>query len=97
METIPFGSWLKKVRHDIELKVDSHNAVKDEEIEASLRVNPAVKLLDFYEEMLRTQGRPANKLEIQETERSSAKFRALEGIKAEWVCKWVREWVASLE
>lgn len=97
LETIPFDSWLKKVRHNIEQKVDGRNALKDDEIEAFLRVNPAVKLLDFYEEVMRTQGRPANKLEIRETERSSAKLRALEGVKAEWIWKWVREWVASLE
>lgn len=47
--------------------------------------------------MLRTEGAPVNKLEIKETEKSSAKLSAVEGVKAEWIQKWVREWVVSME
>lgn len=97
LETVPFDAWLGKVRNDMELEADSHRALKDGELEALLRLNPAVKLLSFYEEMLGTEKGAPNRLEIKETARSSAKLRALEGIKTEWIQKWVREWIASME
>ncbi len=96
LETVPFDSWLEKVRHDIELKADSHTALKDGDFEAFLRVNPAVKLLDFYGQVLGSKEAPANRLEMKETMMSSAKLRAMEGIKAEWIHKWVQEWITSM-
>lgn len=96
LETVFFDSWLKKVRHDMELKADSHNALKDGDLEAFLRLNPAVKLLDFYEQILGSKEARVNRLEMKETMMSSAKLRAMEGIKAEWIHKWVQEWVTSM-
>lgn len=54
LETVSPDVWLAKVRREIDLAAGSHQALKDGEIEAFLRVNPAVKLLGFYEEVLRT-------------------------------------------
>lgn len=96
LETLPPDVWLAKVRTEIELAAGSHQALKDGEIETFLRVNPAVKLLGFYEEMLGAKAEQGNVLEIKETERSSAKLRKLEGIKMDWIQKWVREWVESM-
>lgn len=96
LETVPIDLWLGKVRKDIEAMAGTRNARKDEELEAFLQVNPAVKLLGFYEEVLGSKMGRANELEIKKTERSSAKLRALEGIKADWIQKWIREWIASI-
>ena len=96
LKAITLSSWLAKVRKDIESTAGSHNALKDEEdLAAYLRANPAVKLLSFYEEAL-SGDKDSNELDIQETLRRSAKLRALESIKPEWIHKWVREWLASM-
>lgn len=71
--------------------------MKDGEIEASLRVNPAVKLLGFYEEVLGPKAEQGNVLEIKVTERTSAKLQTVEDIKADWIQNWVREWVTSMQ
>lgn len=95
--TVSPDIWLAKVRQEIELAAGSHQALKDGEIEAFLRVNPAVKLLDFYEDVLSARTEQSNILEIKETGMSSAKLRTLGAIQEDWIKKWVGEWVASME
>ncbi|KAL9117654.1 MAG: hypothetical protein Q9187_005810 [Circinaria calcarea] len=95
LEVIPLRSWIDRVRQDSEFRAGTHVALADGALEAYLLVNPAVKLLGFYESLCREEGR-ANELETEKTERRSSKLRALEGgIKSEWVRKWVREWIAA--
>lgn len=93
LSTVPPDIWLGKIRQEIESTAATGHKLHDGDLDAFLRVNPAVKLLDFYEEMLRAGTGPGNVLAIGETERRSARLRALEGIKAEWVGKWVGEWM----
>ena len=95
LETISIESWLGRVRKDIQTAAGSSNALKDGDLETSLRNNPAVKLLDFYEDVLGSKDAPGNELEVKETLRRSARFRGLESVKAEWVRKWVREWMST--
>lgn len=100
LEVISMDAWLKRIRKDMEALAGSSSVLKgsndvlrDKELEAFLQVNPAVKLLGFYKEVLGGKGEAGNRLEIKETMKSSAKLRAVEGVKAEWVRKWVWEWV----
>jgi len=95
LQIISLESWLQKVREDIEMAARSPNGQVDGELEASLKLNPAVKLLDFYDEVLGSKGEPGNDLEIRETMKVSGRLRALDSINAEWVRKWVREWMNS--
>ncbi|MCJ1466280.1 hypothetical protein MMC07_004899 [Pseudocyphellaria aurata] len=95
--TVSPDVWLTKVREEIEAAAGSRQALKDGEIEAFLRVNPAVKLIGFYEDLFITKAEQGNVLEIEETERSSAKLHTLEGLKVDWIQKWVQEWVASIQ
>lgn len=77
--------------------VGSHDTLKNEDLAAFLEVNPAVKLLGFYEEALGARKEPGNELEIRETLRRSARLRDVQGIKPDWIRKWVREWLVSME
>ena len=95
IEIISLESWLQRVRKDIEVAARSSTSQTDGELEASLKLNPAVKLLDFYDEVLGSKEEPGNELEISETLKKSGKLRALESINAEWVRKWLREWMNS--
>ena len=95
LETISIESWFGRVRKSIETAAGSSNALKDRDLEISLRNNPAVKLLDFYEDVLGSKDAPSNEFEVKETLGRSARFRDLESIKAEWVRKWVREWMST--
>lgn len=77
--------WLEKGRRNIESTAGSQGALKDGELEGFLEVDLVVKVLSFYEEMLRNGGGPVNTLETKVMEARSAKVRALEGTKADWI------------
>jgi len=94
LDVIPMEAWIRKVRADMESMANSANYFQDSVLKALLRANPAVKLLDFYEQVLGTKEGPQNQLAMDQTTRTSAKLRAVEGVKADWVRKWVGEWVA---
>ena len=105
LETVSLYSWLAKVRQDMESIVNGRlDALEGEGVlDSLLRVNPAIKLLGFYEGLLdavvekQDSGSVRNRLEITKTQKISEKFRALEGIREEWVRKWVREWIAGVD
>lgn len=64
----------------------------DRDLEAALQLNPAVKLLAFYQDVLSSStnkvGVPKNnELETRETVGKSMKLSALEAIKTEWLQK----------
>jgi thioester reductase-like protein len=89
---IPLKEWIARVRNDIEGSAGGAKKLKDGEMEDLLRVNPAAKLLDFYEGFLGTGQEVSNKLAGQKTLQASTRLQALETIKEEWIRKWVREW-----
>ena len=102
VETVPLDTWLRKVRGDIESKNnDSVNKNKDggkSDLETRLKLNPAVKLLAFYEELL-SKGCKGGKgdlpeLEIIKTTEASPKLRNLEEIQPEWMQRWIQGWLA---
>ena len=89
IEIIPLASWLEKVRQDSEAASGAQS-----QLEAYLSRNPAVKLLDFYQTLLDTSNYQGSELEIDRTLATSEKMRALGSINAEWIGKWVQEWMA---
>ena len=98
--TIPLASWLQRVRKDMETTAGSHknnnSTLADSDLETLLRKNPAVKLLAFYEDVLGSQEGAGKSWEMRETMERSQKVRELEGVRAEWVSKWVREWFSGI-
>lgn len=89
IETISLAAWLQRVRKSSE---SAGNTAKERDLDQHLKLNPALKLLDFYEDVLASQER-GNVLLIDEAEKQSATLAALSGVKEEWVRKWVREWL----
>ena len=85
IDTVSLQIWLDKVRADAE-------AAGSAKVEAMLRLNPAAKLLEVYTKFAKDE----KKLEIEtlKTEEASSKMRAIEGIKSEWIERWVRAWLA---
>lgn len=67
----------------------------DRDLEAALQLNPAVKLLAFYQGVLSSSTNKVgvvsspknNELETRETVGKSMKLSALEAIKTEWLQK----------
>ena len=88
IDTVPFQEWLAKVRRNAE-------AADSADVEAMLKVNPAAKLLGFYEK-LAEDGKSVD-FETWRTEAASSRLRAIEELKPEWMERWVRAWLADDE
>ncbi|KAH8706029.1 hypothetical protein BGW36DRAFT_21546 [Talaromyces proteolyticus] len=86
IKTIPLADWIQLVRSDIE------SASKDVDLQALLAVNPAAKLLDFFDDALNSQS-AGYSLEAAITAERSEKLRNVSAIKPEWIEKWVAEWL----
>lgn len=54
--------------------------------------NPAIKLLDFFEQLASTGEGDAVRFETANTLRVSAALQDLEAVKAEWMEGWMRQW-----
>lgn len=93
LETISLESWIEKVRKDMETTAGSHRTLRDGELQALLEKNPAVKLLGFYENLLAEKADTGNILDTKQTAEKSAKLQVVEGIKTEWIQKWIGEWM----
>ena len=85
IETVSLQIWLDKVRADAE-------AADSAKVEAMLRLNPAAKLLEVYTKFAKDEKNL--EFETVKTEKASSKMRAIEGIKSEWIERWVQAWLA---
>lgn len=90
LETIHLCEWIQRVRMNMEAACSGEGA-SEETLRMNLEKNPAAKLLDFFEEVASNRGHVV--LDTRNTARKSHKLRAIEGIKEEWIRKWVAEWM----
>ncbi|TGO49101.1 hypothetical protein BCON_0221g00130 [Botryotinia convoluta] len=93
IEVGPLDVWIAKVMQDVELKAGAGTVLKDGDLDKILKNNPAAKLLEFYGDVL-GGGEESNVLETEETKKASKALKDLEGVKMEWIAKWISEWVS---
>jgi len=91
IDLIPLETWIGRVKNDMETKAGPGTVLKEGDLEKILKVNPAIKLLEFYEDVLGGEGQ-RNILETKKAEGLSEKLRALDGVEREWMKKWLDEW-----
>ncbi|KAJ5591981.1 uncharacterized protein N7459_002350 [Penicillium hispanicum] len=91
VEMVSLASWVDRVRQDIE--VATGNATGETELQLLLEENPAAKLLEFFEEIASASPGPDNILDTQETAKVTKKMQAMDGVKNDWVKKWIVEWL----
>jgi thioester reductase-like protein/acyl-coenzyme A synthetase/AMP-(fatty) acid ligase/aryl carrier-like protein len=92
IDIIPAKSWLAKVRQDFELQSSGMSNGASEDLETLLRLNPAVKLLNFFSaSMADVEG--TNILSLEKTMAKSASSGAMDGVRVDWIHKWVSEWL----
>lgn len=78
---VPFAAWVKKLR-----ATSASSTVAQD-----FRVNPALKLLDFYEDLLNADSTPP-RLETVKTERECPLLTEVGPVKGDWMKKWIRQW-----
>ena len=83
LKTVPFQDWVQTVRRNMETMASSQTESKDIDLRPLLEVNPAVKLLDFYEQVLGSSQGQVSRFDITKTQALSKRLNALEGLKVE--------------
>lgn len=82
---VPLSTWVERVRVEAE-KLDGAAGLAE-----MLEVNPAIKLLGFYEGLLAGDG--LREVDGKRAMEGSEKLRGLNGLKSEWMEKWITGWV----
>lgn len=85
--SVPFTEWLQRLR--------SEAAANTGSLEDTLKVNPAIKLLPFYESLAKGGEWPT--VDTAHALKGSKQLQQLEGvgILPEWVESWVKGWVQN--
>ncbi|KAH8657579.1 putative linear gramicidin synthase subunit D [Tricladium varicosporioides] len=82
IEVISFQSWLQRIHADMESS--------DFEIEEGIKRNPAIKLLNTYESLLKEE--QVSEMATEKAQAASSKLRGCEAVNPEWVQKWCTSW-----
>ena len=88
--------WLENLRASASLlseKADSDNSGREKDIEALLRENPAIKLLDFYQNKLSKKS--VLKWDTDKAERASRKSRRAKAITPNTMMSWVQDLISE--
>lgn len=88
LETVPLSDWIQRVRKDMEA-AGGEEEVSDEMLQKRLERNPAAKLLDFFEAF--NSADTLRLLDTQNTAMKSRKLHDIDGVRADWIHKWVWE------
>ncbi|RDL33844.1 uncharacterized protein BP5553_08212 [Venustampulla echinocandica] len=87
VSTVSLDSWISRVKKDMK-KIDG---TEGSELETLLKVNPALKLVRFYEDAMRQQ---KVNWAMDKAKNASQALRGLEGVKGAWIKKWMKSWLA---
>lgn len=81
IKVVPFAAWIKRLRASSMSSADAQD----------FNVNPALKLLDFYEGLLGSEStRP--RLETVKTESECTLLTEVGPVTGDWMKKWIRQW-----
>jgi hypothetical protein len=85
IKVVSLTEWLNRLR----------DSAASAETQSILEQNPAVKLLDFYEQ-LASDSSGAKEFSIEKTIEVSKSLQDLSPIQPEWIQGWIRDWVSKL-
>ncbi|KAL3709184.1 hypothetical protein TMatcc_002974 [Talaromyces marneffei ATCC 18224] len=95
--------WIEKLKNCASEILEVAISSSDEQTEALLRANPALKLIDFFDGLFGSvdKGQYSNDThksawETSNAERKSGKLRHAEAIDGEMMERWTRQWCASI-
>lgn len=95
--------WIEKLKNCASEILKVAISSSDEQTEALLRANPALKLIDFFDGLFGSvdKGQYSNDThksawETSNAERKSGKLRHAEAIDGEMMERWTRQWCASI-
>ena len=113
LEVVSLQAWIEAVKRHGREHLREDAKLEDGEVEAYLRVNPALKLVGFYEGVLdddggegeertewddeRDTGMEEGRWALERSMEASKSLREMQGVKSKWVRKWVGEWMDAID
>jgi thioester reductase-like protein len=88
IEKVSISEWTQRVRRDIEIGSEKSD------LQALMERNPAAKLIEFFEGL--ASAGDDNLLDTQRTAEESRRLMEIPDVKAEWIRKWLGEWMDSV-
>lgn len=85
IKEVPFSTWVESVRKEARA-MDGTS-----QLERMLQVNPAVKLVGFYEGLMSGEG--VSQINGKKAAEASKLLGSLNGLEAEWLRRWINDWV----
>lgn len=85
IEEVPLSMWVSKLRREARM-IDGTS-----QLEVMLQVNPAVKLIDFYEGLMAGEG--LSNVDGKNAAEASASLRDLHGLSPQWLERWIEDWI----
>jgi thioester reductase-like protein/aryl carrier-like protein len=86
IKVVPLEAWLQIIRADVESATAG-------DMDAALKANPAVKLLNTFEKLAQEGKKP--RLETVKTESVSTTLKEVDAIKPEWIEIWCKQWLGT--
>lgn len=93
MELLGLSQWIARVRSDLDTFGGLGPTSDDVDLRDYLEKNPTAKLLDFWEDIATSMEEIPGILDTARTSHCSRKLHEVDGIKPEWIEKWIREWL----
>lgn len=93
LEVVTSSAWLARLRDSERENI--------EEADGAIAFNPAIKLLDFYQDGLwdQTESHSSQQavrlMDVKNALASSPALRSVQAVNREWMWKWADEWVAA--
>lgn len=93
VEIVPPTEWIEKLRISASEILKNASPTSDEQTEALLRANPALKLIDFFDGFFGSVDKDAA-WETSNAERASNNLRNAGAIDGNMMERWTRQWCA---
>jgi thioester reductase-like protein/aryl carrier-like protein len=89
LEVVSSSTWLERLEHSA--RRDSGYAEDDTTL--SVKLNPAIRLLDFYRHGLWGEGPAAEPMSVQCALSSSSQLRDMPAVQEDWMRQWAQSWL----
>jgi thioester reductase-like protein len=97
IQIVSSAEWISNLRTSASTLLTSNKDVSDETTDSSIRENPALKLIAFFDTRFGAngQGRVTRKWEYNRVERTSRNLRSAPAIDEIMMARWIGQWIES--
>lgn len=93
LEVVIPSVWLDRLKNSMDDVAEANSL----EMQNAARLNPAVRLFDFYRDSLWADDSTAHLMSIDRASEVSPSLRGMPAVNKDWVHKWMEEWILAIK